>query len=358
MKRLFSLLLVMVMVLCTCVTAASAENWYLSWASDTGVLTMLNFSEEEMVSYLLSVRLAILQMSKDNDAGYAFSNVDSDLVVTVTYYDTLDTLLMALESRDISTMIINSTTADYLCATTEGLFRMIDLPENSKSLFAQKMREGILSSGYAFMMLEDNAPLRDEFDAAISDMKADGTLEKLIREQITGLMDGSEIVPVKMPVIQGAKTVKVAVTGALPPMDYITPDGSPAGFNTAVLAEISRRIGKNIQLVVVDSIGRSAALASGSVDAVFWTRTNERANELTGLSDEGYEERIKLMESEMSEDEISVFRKIRTLVDFQHGFGKQDMPEGTIITDCYYHDQITAVVSKDHPDAQHAFAGK
>ncbi len=356
MKKLIPLLLAI--VLCTCAAGASALVNYLSWASDTGVLTMLNFSEDQMVSYLLSVRLAILQMKKDNNAGYAFSNGDSDLVVTVTYYDTLDTLIMALEAGEISTMIINSTTADYLCATSEGLFRMIDLPEKTSSPFAQRMRDGILSNDYAFMMLETNKALRDEFDAAISDMKADGTLEKLVREQITEFTGGGMISPVKMPVIQGAKTLKVAVTGSLPPMDYVSPDGTPAGFNTAVLAEISRRIGKNIQMVVLDSIGRSSALASGAVDAVFWARTNSLARELAALSDESYDERMLSLESGMSEEEVSVFRKILTLVDVQYALGQQDTPEEAILTGSYYTDHISAVVSKDHPDAPRAFAGK
>ena len=111
-------------------------------------------------------------------------------------------------------------------------------------------------------------------------------MDRLIQEQIEDLISGAEIAPIELPVIDGAETVRVAVTGALPPMDYVAADGTPAGFNTAVLAEISRRINRNIEMVFVDSMsGRSAALASGTVDAVFWTRTNRRSN-LYGDMDE------------------------------------------------------------------------
>ena len=136
---------------------------------------------------------------------------------------------------------------------------------------------GISGNDFAFLMMEDNAALRDEFNAAIEAMKADGTLDRLVQEQIDGLIDGGEFKPVELPHFDGAETVKVAVTGALPPMDYVAADGTPAGFNTAVLAEIGQRTGKNIELVVVDSMGRAAALASGAVDAVFWTRTSSAA---------------------------------------------------------------------------------
>ena len=53
-------------------------------------------------------------------------------------------------------------------------------------------------------------------------------------------------------------------------LDYVLPDGRPAGFNTAVLSEISERIGKNIELVQIESAARAAALTSGQVDVVFW----------------------------------------------------------------------------------------
>ena len=73
-----------------------------------------------------------------------------------------------------------------------------------------------------------------------------------------------------MLIFEGAETVRVAVTGSLPPMDYIAADGTPAGFNTALPAEIGNRIGKNIELVQVDSVDRAATLASGTVDAVLY----------------------------------------------------------------------------------------
>ena len=73
-----------------------------------------------------------------------------------------------------------------------------------------------------------------------------------------------------MPHFDGAGTIKVAVTGDLPPLDYMRADGKPAGFNTAVLAAISQQLGKNFELVDVDSGARAAALTSGEVDVVFW----------------------------------------------------------------------------------------
>ena len=47
-------------------------------------------------------------------------------------------------------------------------------------------------------------------------------------------------------------------------------DGTPAGFNTALLAEIAKRLGKNIEIVDIDSGARAVALTSNKIDVIFW----------------------------------------------------------------------------------------
>ena len=46
-------------------------------------------------------------------------------------------------------------------------------------------------------------------------------------------------------------------------------ENSPAGFNTAVLAEISKRINKNFELVDIDSNARAVALTSKKLTLYF-----------------------------------------------------------------------------------------
>ncbi len=205
----------------------------------------------------------------------------------VVFYDTLDALLMALNAGDINIIDIYQSVARYLCAANDNLQMSSKMDmDKERNTFAELVQQGINGNDFAFLMMEDNAVLRDEFNAAIADMKADGTLVRLVKEQIDDMVNGGEIKSVELPHFDGAEIVKVAVTGALPPMDYVSADGTPAGFNTAVLAEIGNRIGKSIEFVVVDSLGRAAALASGTVDAVFWTRTSSRAQKRAALTEE------------------------------------------------------------------------
>lgn len=99
-------------------------------------------------------------------------------------------------------------------------------------------------------------------------MKGDGTLDKIILDYT--LEPGAVQKSVEFEKFEGADEIKIAITGDIPPIDYINADGKPAGFNTALLAEIGKRLKMNIKTVNVDTGARTAALTSGRVDVVFW----------------------------------------------------------------------------------------
>lgn len=265
---------------------------------------------------------------------------------TVVYYDTLDALLMALNAGDIDSIEINQSVARYLCASNDNL-RMGVSYDTGKPLnkFAELMQNGLGGNDFAFLMLEGDEALRDEFNAAISDMKADGTLDSLVGIYIDGVIEGNEPEIIELPRFDGAQTVRVAVTGSLPPMDYVAPDGTPAGFNTAVLSEIGNRTGLNIELVQVDSLGRAAALASGTVDAVFWTRTNAAMSKVSEMTEEEKNAFRQEYFGQMTEEELALVNELYQQTN-QDAYATADMPAGTIITEPYFTDAIVPVVLK------------
>ena len=346
MKKLIALSLALVMILAFCPIVHAEE----ARTERIGVLSLLNQSAEELVRTIqATVMIADLVAAEgysENLLPAIPNNPDNPVTFQPVYYDTLDAMVMALTAGDVELIDIYSTTAAYLCANNDELVQTTvfkPLDENASRIVKMGYK-GLLSNDFAFMMLEGNEALRDEFNAAIAAVKEDGTLEKLVQEHIETAVSG-EIVPVEMPVFEGAETVKVAVTGSLPPMDYVASDGTPAGFNTALLAEISRRVNKNIELVQVDSMGRAAALASGAVDAVFWTRTNSEANRGAMLTEEEQEARGQQLLDQSTEEEREVLLQLKKLMNFAD-FGKRDMPEGTIITDAYYSDMLVPVALK------------
>lgn len=174
------------------------------------------------------------------------------------FFDSLQQMQMGIDSGAVEQISLYKCVADYLIATNKDKYEIV--PNNALNK---------INDSFCFAVDKDNTALRDELNTAIDAMKSDGTLDKLINTYITDVK-ADNIPKVTIDKIDGAPTIKVGVTGDLPPLDLIMPDGSPAGFNTAVLAEISKRINKNIEIVNITSGARAAALESKLIDVVFW----------------------------------------------------------------------------------------
>lgn len=171
-------------------------------------------------------------------------------------YPNLSTVMLALEKGEITMVALNQSVANYIDA------------QNDK--FELKSPERIRTSYFSMLTTDTNTELYDLLDSGIKQLKADGTLDKLIEEDLKAYIT-SDPTPAELPKFDGAKTYKIAVTGDMPPMDFVTADGKAAGFNVALLSEIANIAQVNFELVTMDSGARLTSLASGAVDAVFWT---------------------------------------------------------------------------------------
>ena len=109
-------------------------------------------------------------------------------------------------------------------------------------------------------------------------MKEDGTVETMQQTYIEDVIAGKDPGVIESQAFPGAKTIKVAVTGDRPPMDYVSADGKPQGFNTALIAEVAKRLELNIEMVNVTSAARGIALATGTCDIVFWMEVGDFEN--------------------------------------------------------------------------------
>ena len=183
----------------------------------------------------------------------------------VHFYDSLMALVMDLKSGKLDEIILPEEVGRYLIKNN-----------NSFRGFAST---GILTSGVSFGFREDSAELMDEINEILSGMKADGTLEKFGAKYVAVSSKDRDPEPVRPVEIKDAPEIKIAVTGDMPPIDMFAGDGNPAGYNTAVLAELGRRLNKNIKFINTNAGGRSAALMSGRADIVFWYRATKSAIE-------------------------------------------------------------------------------
>ncbi|MBR3723042.1 MAG: transporter substrate-binding domain-containing protein [Selenomonadaceae bacterium] len=240
MKKIIHVLLIFVLAL-ACV--GCGDNNATSPAK-IGALAPIGMGENDVKTW--TERVAKLEGKEEN---YKNNN-------NIILFDDMTSMVMALKSKQIDRFGVCSVMGDYIVKRNHDL-KLIDKNHNA-----------IL--GYSMAMKKENSAVIEEINKAFHDMKNDGTLDKLVKENITEL-GVNEPKPVAIPVIPGAATYKVAITGDLPPLDYVQADGAPAGFNVAVLSELVKRTKMNFQPVSVNAGGRGTALVSDKVDILFWT---------------------------------------------------------------------------------------
>lgn len=250
-----------------------------------GLLTRQNLSEDKLNSLL-----------KEKES--------SAQAMIVTYYDNLSAMQMGLDSGKIQSMRIYKSVASYLT-------------ERNKNVIVKEVADHPMDE-FCFGVRKEDESLKADLNRVIDEMKADGTLDKLSKEYVTGLKKGDEPPAVTLPFQPGVVPLRIAVTGDLPPLDLVKADGNAAGFNTAILAEIGKRLKCSIEVVQVASGSRAAALTSKKADVVFWTvvpvekKTNNETVGLKGLF--------------MPRD--------------------ADVPEGMSLTNPYFADELVDVVKK------------
>ena len=183
--------------------------------------------------------------------------VSSDARYERVNYSNLSAALMDLESGKIIELSVTDSVANYIAAHNE-------------KIVVSKKNDAM--TNFSMMTLDTNKEVYDILNNAIKEMKADGTLDTLIENELKAYIN-SDPEAKDLPKFDGAKTVKIGVTGDLPPMDFVAANGKAAGFNIALLTEIANRAQVNIELVQIDSAARATALSTEKVDAVFWAKS-------------------------------------------------------------------------------------
>ena len=216
----------------------------------TGMLSKMNMSQEDFQNRA--------KTDKSNNTKQVQTFLSEGVSIKEhKFYDSLVSLLMALEAGEIDLISLPESVAEYVMNT------------NPKYTVAGVTRIAPIFLALGFRK-DDDPDLRNKINEALDAMKLDGTLAILQSKYI--LENAPEAPePVEFENFENSdKKIKLAVTGDLPPIDFVAADGKPAGFNTAVLAELGKRLNMNIETVNIESGARAASLASGRVDVVFW----------------------------------------------------------------------------------------
>lgn len=238
-KILLSLILVLVLTCC-----AYAEF-------NVGILNKANSSEEEYNNAFTTDEVHNVLVLSDVYSG----NVKpSD--IRVRFYDSTIAMQLALNKGEVEAIVVPVYVGEYML-------------KHNPEYTLKGVQFGKLPIASSFGFMEEKADLMERFNNAITELSNSGKLSFLIRDFVTG-PNAANPPAVKFEKFDDAETIKVGITGDVPPLDYIAADGTPAGFNTALLAEIGKKLHINIDTVNVETGSRMSALKSGRVDVIFW----------------------------------------------------------------------------------------
>lgn len=281
MKKILALLMICSLILMTgCGGGEEKKVSDDAGKIKIGMITRLNASEENFGEFMKKIEDTLdVKISSH----------------TPVFFDNLNQMQMALQTKQIDEISTYRSVARYMIAKDP---RYQVLKDHSLEFI----------DSFCFALRDDETELRNSLNKIIAEMQTDGTLDRLTKEYITDISTENDPPAVELPHFDSVETIKVAVTGDLPPLDFVSAEGKPEGFNTAVLAEISNRMLKNIELVQIDSGARAVALTSKQVDIVFWA--------IVPVSE--------IIPSD------------------------SDKPSGVILTDPYYKDKIVHIIFKEN----------
>ena len=241
-----------------------------------------SFADDDYVGFLTRLRTTpdeFFMLMRNSWATRGWAILGGDHTSSkARFYDSLSQMQMALSRGDIDEMILPDFVAEYL------------LKVNSSYTPCCMSNSGTMSLCFGFMKGSSN--LRDRWNYALRSMRNDYTLAGMFQKYVKNFPQDESYDyiyginrrkqraqdRIKFERFPNAETVKVAVTGDLPPVDFIAEDGTAAGYNVAVLSEIGKILKVNISLLNVSAGARTAALVSGRADVVFWYEVNNTIN--------------------------------------------------------------------------------
>ncbi len=215
-----------------------------------GILSKLNMTQEEYSELISNGR-------KAGTWGF-FTSKPDDREIEFKFYDSIQAMQLGLNAGEIEEAVLPEVVAEYVLNVT-GQYRVTAIAKTKPAYLA-----------FGFRLDDRGKALAARFNDAILAMKNDGTLAALMGLYVyeAGIGDPEAVEFRKFDNVKDKITI--AVTGDLPPIDYVAADGTAAGFNTAVIAEIGKRLNVNIELTYIMSGARAATVMSGRADAVFW----------------------------------------------------------------------------------------
>jgi ABC-type amino acid transport substrate-binding protein len=177
---------------------------------------------------------------------------------SVEAYPTINEMLAGLLSGRVDVLPLHNAAAHYVVQSNPAL-KLIEPALNDVKI------------SYVMLTRAADAALLAKLNGAIKTLSDNGTLAAFDKryinnDNIVALLKESAPSMTNTP---GGQTVTVALGGDALPMDYVSADGKPSGYNVALLAEVGKLAELNITLQAIPAESQFQALSSGRVDIIF-----------------------------------------------------------------------------------------
>lgn len=238
------------------------------------------FADEDYVGFLARLRTTpeeFFMMMKQSWANKGWTIIGGDHSTSkAKFYDTMNMMQMAMNRGEIGEMILPEFVAEYMLKVSDAYEACCMSGSDRMSLcfgFMKGNDELQAKWNEALRTLKNNFVLPGLEKKYVKDFPPDDSYDYIYGINTKKKQRERRITFEKFP---GAPTVRVAVTGDLPPVDYVDESGLPAGYSVAVLSEIGKVLRVNIQTISVTAGARTAALVSGRADVVFWFEVDKK----------------------------------------------------------------------------------
>lgn len=204
-------------------------------------------------------------------------------------YSSLTTMVMDLNAGNVEYLLVPSSVANYL-------------KKQDDSLTIAPGGAGVPTE-IRMAVREEDTQLHQLLQDGIQSLTDDGSLDTLIDTYITKVSTDSAGSTAQ----NEGDTFVVGVTGDLPPLDYVAADGTPAGFNVALMNAIAEKQNVNFTFVQVEADARLSALSSGKIDVIFWygnVQGYESEREDLLITDKYYTDNVYYVTKDFDMDKI------------------------------------------------------
>lgn len=200
------------------------------------------------VSSVADLKGAKVGVENSSAAHAIISQMLKDSPDNILVYESVSELINALKIGLIDAAVLDETPARYFLLNTEGL-KILPEPVNS------------FYYGIAF---KKGDKLRDEVNKALTEIKDEGTLARIVAKYINAEPDPSEI-----DFNKGAKGGKlwVGCSAVFPPYEVRTESGF-AGIDIELCAEIAKKLDKELVIIDCKFDILPEALETGRIDMI------------------------------------------------------------------------------------------